>query len=216
MRVTPLSPKPLVFCEATVRDAMDQWLLRLAALIDRAAASLDAEAVTRTAQVFMVARSFSRRGEGERIEDFAPVVPLLSRAVTGITADNLVERVEALMRDMGAVPGLVRRTREGRPYGVLSAASKFVWTAAPSVGVIIDGRARRCLSGAHPIDRRGAYGAFVHATRTEMVQHADFIEALVPHAPVEMRNAPWLRAKIFDFCLYAHGGAAMRQRRQRG
>lgn len=210
------SPTPLTFCEATVRDAMDEWLPQLAALIDRAAASLDAEAVTRTAQVFMVARSFSRRSDTERVEDFAPAVPLISRAVAGLTEDNLVERVEGLMRNMGAVPGLVRRTRDGRPYGVLSAASKFVWTAAPSVGIIIDGRARRCLARAHPIERRGAYGAFVHAARTEMARHANFIEALVPHAPAELRGAPWLRAKIFDFCLYAHGGAAIPQWRRRG
>ncbi|WP_139342634.1 hypothetical protein [Methylobacterium radiotolerans] len=196
---------PLAFCEATVRTEMIRWLPRLAALVDRAAAGLEAEGVARTARVFMVARSFSRRST-VRAEDFAPVVPLIARAVDGLTRDNLVSRVETLMRDMGAVPGLVRLTQDGRPYAVLSAASKFIWTAAPEVGIIIDQRARLCLSRAYPVGRSGSYGEFVHAARTEMLRHADFIETLVPHAPAELREAPWLRAKIFDFCLYAHGG----------
>lgn len=134
----------------------------------------------------------------------------------GLSDENLVERVDALADAISAEPGLVRRRGE-RPVRPISAASKLVWTARPSTGIIFDARARNCLLAARLLHRTGGYGAYVEAVRREMPRHADVIARLVPYAGPSLADAPWLSGKIFDFCLYAHGGlAASRQVRLEG
>ena len=195
----------LTFCEPDVRVAMNTWLPRLARLVDEGIDRRDSAWIWRTAATFMVARSFPRQSGSARADDFAPVVPLLARALEGLSADNLVERVEGLADDISNSSGLVRRTRDGRPFRTISAASKLVWTAAPEIGVIYDQWAYLRISRVYPITR-GAYGGYVRAVREEMPRHHEFITAMQAHAAPELRDRSWLPGKVFDFCLYARAG----------
>lgn len=195
----------LVFDDAVVSAAMTAWLPRLGPLVEAMAARIDARTIELTAAAFIVARSFPRRNLGDRASDFLPIVALLSEAVDGITDENLVERVDGLADAISASPGLVRQRGE-RPVRPISAASKLVWTARPSVGIIFDARARNCLMSAGLLRRWGGYGAYVEAVRSEMPKHADTIARLAGSAGPQFTNAPWLPGKIFDFCLYAHAG----------
>ncbi|MET0528136.1 MAG: hypothetical protein ABW003_07305, partial [Microvirga sp.] len=180
---------------------------RLAPLVEAMTERIDARTIELTAAAFIVARSFPRRTVGDRASDFLPVVAMLERAVDGLSDENLVERVDALADAISAEPGLVRR-RANRPVRPISAASKLVWTARPNAGIIYDARARNCLIAAGLLRRSSGYGAYVEAVRREMPRHADVIARLAPHAGPNLVDAAWLSGKIFDFCLYAHGGLA--------
>lgn len=216
MRKSPRPAARLTFDQAVVGAAMRAWLPRLVPLVEAMAERIDARTIELTAAAFIVARSFPRRAAGDRASDFLPIVALLKRAVDGLSDENLVERVDALADAISAEPGLVRR-RGDQPVRPISAASKLVWTARPSTGIIFDARARNCLLAAGLLRRSGGYGAYVEAVRGEMPRHADVIARLVPHAGPDLADAPWLSGKIFDFCLYAHGGLpASRQVRSAG
>ncbi|MDP4005056.1 hypothetical protein [Methylobacterium sp. NEAU K] len=195
----------LVFDDEVVSAAMVAWLPRLAPLVEAMSRRIDARTIELTAAAFIVARSFPRRSLDSRASDFLPVVALLSDTVDGLTDTNLVERVDALADAISATPGLVRQRGE-RPVRPISAASKLVWTARPSIGIIFDARARNCLMFAGLLQRSGGYGAYVQAVRSEMPKHTETIARLAKHAGPQLADAPWLPGKIFDFCLYAHAG----------
>lgn len=104
------------------------------------------------------------------------------------------------------------KQKAGSAHGIrpLSAVSKFVWTAAPEVGVIYDRLARTCLVYLGYRVTMGDYGAFVSAFRLELANHdGELVSALSLLDPA-VASAPWIKSKLLDLWLYTNGKATGR------
>ena len=184
-----------------------RWLSLEAALVEEMRAGPTPDLLARVAAVFGVARQFPKRHPTDRARDFDLALPPFEKCLVGLTAENLTSRVTQLATTLGAIGSLVRQKPDGASIRPLSAASKFVWTAAPEIGIVYGRLARTCLGrlGYHvPV---GDYAAFVCAFRCEFPKHeADLVTALSYLGP-EFAAQPWIKEKLFDLWLYTNGKA---------
>lgn len=186
-----------------------RWLSLESALVDEMRAGPTAALLARTAAVFMVARQFPKRHPTDRARDFDLAVAPFQQCLSGLAAENVVSRVTQFASALGAIEGLVKRklkSDEGiRP---LSAASKFVWVAAPEIGIIYDRLARTYLGHLGYRVPIGHYGAFVAAFLSELPKHEDELSAVARQLDSEAAAKPWMKRKLFDLWLYSNGKAA--------
>jgi hypothetical protein len=187
-----------------------RWLSIESALVDQMCSGPTAELLARTAAVFMVARQFPKRHPSDRARDFDLAVAPFQQCLSGLAAKNLVSRVIQFASDLGAIDGFVRQNRKGdggiRP---LSAASKFVWVAAPEIGIVYDRLARTYLGRLGHRVPIGDYGRFVAGFLSELPKHEDELSAALNQLDPEAAAKPWMKRKLFDLWLYSNGKAAL-------
>jgi hypothetical protein len=191
--------------EESARSAKAQkWINSESQLVQQMQQGVTSEVIYQSASVFMVARQFPKRNADRRSEDFDRVVGPLKVAVEGLTSTNLVERVVKFAKKLSSIPGLLKE-RNGKAVIPISAASKFVWVAAPDRGVIYDRHARRGLVKlGHSVPERD-YGAFVAAFRDEYQKQALKITSGLKFVDSQIASESSIGAKIFDLWLYSIG-----------
>ena len=187
-----------------------RWLSLESALVDEMRAGPTAELLARTAAVFMVARQFPKRHPTDRARDFDLAVAPFQQCLSGLAAENVVSRVTQFAFALGAIEGLVRRKlKNDEGIRPLSAASKFVWVAAPEIGIVYDRLARTYLGRLGYRVPIGDYRGFVAAFLSELPKHEDELSAVVKRLSTEAAAKPWMKRKLFDLWLYSNGKAAL-------
>lgn len=194
------------FHDAAIIYRAGRWRRDEAKMLSRFEAGLDGSVLADAAAMFSVARQFPDRDKQQkrRPEHFSEAVHPLREALDGLNDANLINRVVKLSNDFKLIEGLVALGKSGNSIDTISACSKFIWCASPTIGIIYDERARSQLRRlGHTIPRVG-YAEFVRAFRLELKRHGEQLDQSLPLLG-SLALRPWQKAKLLDFWLYSNG-----------
>jgi hypothetical protein len=173
------------------------------AFMARIKQGVDGALLAAIATHFIVARQFPKRTN--RAEDFNPAVEPFRLAATGLSKENLVERVGTFATELRDLKITKLNTKTGKHDLPTSACSKFLWCAQPNVSIIFDRRARDCLEQLGHRVPAGSYASYVTAFEEEFLRHEASIHAALPLMGLPESARPWSSRKLLDFWLYANG-----------